>query len=220
VAFPESDLLPISALQHVVFCERQFSLIHIEGVWSENWHTARGRFFHERAHEGQTEVRGTLVRSFGVPVRSLELGVTGVTDAVEFYYEDETLSRLAEVVPVEYKVGAKKKGLWDIVQVGAQAVCLEEMTGVRISEAHLFYGKTRRRTRVEIDSGIRSRVERAAERIHELVSRGETPVAEYSPDKCDACSLIDICKPRLSARAPASTYVDKAIALALQDREG
>lgn len=220
MGFSESDLLPISALQHVVFCERQFALIHIEGVWNENVHTARGRVFHERAHEGGTEVRGTLVRSFGVPVRSLALGVTGITDAVEFHYEDETLSRLVEIVPVEYKVGTKKKGLWDVVQVAAQAMSLEEMTGVAVSEAHLFYGRTRRRTRIEIDSGIRNRVRRAAERVHEMMAHNETPMPEYSPEKCDACSLIDICRPRLSSRTTASAYVEKAIASVLQDREG
>lgn len=220
MAFAESDLLPISGLQHAVFCERQFALIHIEGIWSENWHTARGRVFHERAHDGQTEVRGSMVREFGVPVRSLALGLTGLTDAVEFHYSDETLSKLVGIIPVEYKVGSKKEGLWDVVQVAAHAMCLEDMTGVAVAEVHIFYGRTRRRARVELDVEIRSVVERASGRIHELTEQYVTPAAEYRREKCDACSLFDICRPRLSSGPRASAYLNKAVAAAMQEREG
>ncbi len=217
MAYPESELIPISALQHLVYCERQFALIHVEGVWNENLHTTRGRGFHERAHSGKTEVRGTLVRSFGVPVRSLEFGLVGVTDAVEFRYSDETLSKIESVTPVEYKVGAPKKGAWDAVQVTAQALCLEEMTGVEIPEAFLYYGKTHRRVRVYVDARIRAQTESAALRAHVLIQQDTTPRVGYDPKKCDACSLFDICKPRVLVGVSASAYMERAIAAILQD---
>lgn len=220
MAFAESELLPISALQHLLFCERQFALIHVEGIWTENWHTARGRIFHERAHGGQTEVRGTMVRRFGVPIRSTRLGLSGITDAVEFHYSDGSLSRLVDIIPVEYKVGSKKNGLWDVAQVAAQGVCLEEMTGVAVREVHLYYGKNRRRNRVELDHGIRSLVERAAGRVHELIEQAITPVVRYRPDRCDACSLFDICRPRTPSGRGAASYLLRAISEAMQDREG
>lgn len=217
MAYAECDLVPISALQHLVFCERQFALIHVEGVWFENQYTARGRSFHERVHDGRTEVRVSVVQKFGVPVRSLSLGVTGVTDAVEFEYTDGTLSQLVRVTPVEYKVGAPKKGLWDVVQVAAQAICLEEMTNTPVTEASLYYGKTRRRKRVELNADTRACVEETTIRAHELIDRGRTPEMSYLSEKCDACSLFDICKPRVTARARASAYFEKAVTAALQD---
>lgn len=215
-AYPEDELLPISALQHVVFCERQYALIHVEGSWSDNLFTARGNNFHARAHEGKREVRGTVVINFGIPVRSLELGITGITDAVEFRYADRTLSRVMGATPVEYKVGRPKRGNWDIVQVAAQALCLEEMLGIQVSIAYMYYGKTRHRIEVAIDEGMRSRVRAAAQRIHQLMVNGETPHATYDPRKCDDCSLFDICKPRAVSRGSARAFMQAAVRKSLQ----
>jgi len=87
--FTEDDLLPISALQHLLFCERQCALIHLEGQWAENRRTVEGRHLHERAHAAGAETRnppGGRVRIVrGLPLHSLRLGLSGVADVVEFH---------------------------------------------------------------------------------------------------------------------------------------
>ena len=209
--------MPLSGLQHVVYCPRQFALIHVEGMWSENLHTARGHNFHQRAHEGRREVRGTEVMEFGVAVRSLSLGVAGVTDGVQFGYVDRTLRELTSVVPIEYKVGRPKRGLWDVVQVAAQGICLEEMLGISVQHAYLYYGATRRRVEVEVDSHVREAVQAAAATMHQLVDAGRTPRPAYSAGRCDACSLFDICRPREIERRDASAYLRSAIDRVMQE---
>ncbi|MFW5836272.1 MAG: CRISPR-associated protein Cas4 [bacterium] len=190
--YAEDELVPLSALQHVLYCERQLAFIHLERVWCDNLATVRGTNFHERAHSGIREVRGERVSTFGVPVRSLVLGVSGVTDAVELTYADETLSTLVDVLPIEYKVGRPKSGLYDVVQVVAQAVCLEEMLGIQIERAYLYYGATRRRQIVEIDDEKRTRTAEAAGRVHEILHVGKTPAPIYVERKCTSCSFFDI----------------------------
>lgn len=215
--YGEDELLPLSGLQHVVFCERQYALIHLEGIWSENLFTARGDSFHTRAHDGTREVRNQCVSVFGVHLRSLALGVSGKADAVEFTYSDRTLSHLECATPVEYKVGSPKRGMWDRVQVAAQAMCLEEMLHVSVKTAYLYYGKTRRRVSVDLDGGIRERVRTAAERTHELVRSGVTPGPVYEPRKCDRCSLFDMCKPKGIGARSASGYLRSAVLGSLRD---
>ena len=106
---------------------------------------------------------------------------------------------LWRAIPVEYKRGRPKSDLCDAVQVGAQAMCLEEMLGGDVLEAALFYGSPRRRTPVAIDSALRAEVESAARRLHKLIGAGLTPPARYEK-KCDSCSLVDVCLPRLGTR--------------------
>ena len=213
----EDELLALSGLQHVVFCERQYALIHLEGIWSENLSTARGASFHERAHDGTREVRNERVTVFGVHLRSLSLGVTGRADSVEFTYLDRTLSTVVSATPVEYKVGGPKRGMWDRVQVVAQAMCLEEMLHISLSTAYLYYGKTRRRVTVEIDDGVRERTRIASERMHAIVRSGVTPAPVYDSRKCDLCSLFDICKPQGIAARRASRYLRSAVLNSLRD---
>lgn len=215
--YQEDQFLPISALQHLLYCERQYALIHVEQIWSENLFTARGAAFHNRAHEGKREVRGETVFAFGLPVRSYALGVTGITDAVELRHTDRTLSELEMATPVEYKVGRPKRGLCDRVQLAAQALCLEEMLQVPVAYAYVYYGTTRRRLEVLIDEALRAETHTAALRIHELMVSGHTPAPEYAPGKCDKCSLFDICKPRAITQRSASAYLQAAVRRSLQD---
>ncbi|MBP8986033.1 MAG: CRISPR-associated protein Cas4, partial [Syntrophobacterales bacterium] len=135
--YDEEDLLQLSALQHFLFCPRQCALIHIEQIWEENLYTIEGELLHQRSHSGKAEERPMKRTEFGMPIRSLELGLSGKTDAVEYKAD-------GGIVPVEYKRGRPKKGREDEVQLCAQALCLEEMLGVSIPEGALFYGKVRR----------------------------------------------------------------------------
>ncbi|MBN2397067.1 MAG: CRISPR-associated protein Cas4 [Deltaproteobacteria bacterium] len=190
--YTEDDLLPLSALQHLIFCERQCALIHIEQAWAENLFTAEGRIMHERVHEEGRESRGSIRVEHGVPLRSLRLGLIGKADVVEFQRREDG-SWLP--FPVEYKRGKPKKDDSDRVQLCAQALCLEEMLDVEVSEGALFYGKNRRRAGVVFDDTLRRETEETAVRLHELIASGRTPKPVYAK-KCDSCSLAGMCLPK------------------------
>lgn len=211
--YDEADFLPLSGLQHFAFCRRQFALIHIEQEWRENLRTVEGRLLHENAHDGRfAEKRGDLLVSRALPVFSRTLGVRGVCDVVEFRADPQGVALcgrggLWRPVPVEYKRGAPKADTdADALQLCAQAICLEEMLVCEIREAYLYYGEPKRRTAVTLDEALRARVHSACAEMHELFARRYTPRPKASK-RCRACSLADICLPRLE-RAPAvSAYV-------------
>jgi len=208
--YPESDLIPLSALQHLLFCERQCALIHIEQAWIENVFTAEGRLMHERADSGKSESRGNVKTECGLLLRSLRLGLSGKADVVEFHYEDKKSRKLSQVKPIEYKRGRPKEENWDRVQLCAQAICLEEMLGIEIAEGSLFYGKTRRRKDVLFNAALRQETEDAAKRLHELIASGQTPKAVYSAI-CDNCSMIQVCLPKaVGKKQSVSRYLEKA----------
>ena len=203
--YNEDDLIQLSALQHLVFCERQCALIHIEQVWSENLFTAEGRIMHDKVDTANRESRGNIRIEYGVPMRSLRLGLIGKADVVEFHKIDD---RKWVPFPVEYKRGKPKMDDCDKVQLCAQAICLEEMLNVEIGEGALFYGQTRRREDVIFDEKLRRETDETAKKVHELIESGITPKAEYSA-KCKKCSLLNLCLPKVNKKA--SSYLIKVI---------
>ena len=212
--FGEEQLLPISALQHLLFCERQCALIHIEGLWAENRLTVEGRHLHENAHEGPDETRDGVRIVRGLPLRSLRLGLVGKADVVEFR-SHESAAALSKPFPVEYKRGRPKRHDADRVQLCAQALCLEEMLGVAVPAGALFYGRTRRRFDVSLDEALRRLTEETAQRLHALIAAGRTPRAVREP-KCDSCSLLNLCLPdALRPRLSATRYVERNLAESL-----
>ncbi len=190
---PESDLVPLSALQHFVVCPRQCALIHLEGAWIENARTAEGRVMHERVDRGGGEARGGVRRAFGLPLRSLALGIVGKADVVEFH--PDPAGGPDHPLPVEHKRGKPKKGDEDRVQLCAQALCLEEMLGVPVPKGVLFYGLPRRRTAVSFDAALRRRVAEVAAAVHAMLAGGATP-APPAEAPCRACSLAPLCLPK------------------------
>ncbi|MCF7823644.1 MAG: CRISPR-associated protein Cas4 [Candidatus Marinimicrobia bacterium] len=194
VIFDEDDLLPLSALQHLVFCARQCALIHIEQMWTENVLTAEGRMMHEKAHREEHESRGSIRIEYGMPLRSLKLGLIGKSDIVEFHRQGEK-DQSSLPFPVEYKRGKPKANDCDRVQLCAQALCLEEMLDVHIPAGALYYGKTRRRQDVLFDSTLRTTTEKNITSLHKLIRSGRTPPAVWSA-KCTQCSLIEQCLPK------------------------
>jgi CRISPR-associated exonuclease Cas4 len=190
--YSESDLIQLSALQHYLFCPRQCALIHVEQIWEESGLTAEGRILHERVDAGGVEKRGNMKRVFGLPIRSLRLGLSGKADVVEFHRQVDGTWR---PYPVEHKRGRRKKEDWDRVQLCAQALCLEEMLGVSVPEGALFYGKEQRREVVAISEALRRETEEVAGAVHRMLAEGRTPAPEYAK-KCDSCSLVGICLPR------------------------
>lgn len=213
--FTEDDLLPLSGLQHLVYCERQAALIHLENVWAENRFTAEGKILHERADEAPGETRGTLRIARGLALRSLRLGLSGRADIVEFHAEGAPGG--ARVLPVEYKRGRPKLHDADRVQLCAQALCLEEMLGVDIVEGALYYGQPRRREIVPFDLPLRERTEQAARRFRELLAERVTP-PPVNDARCDACSLKDACLPSTRGHS-ARRYLANAVTRSLESEE-
>jgi CRISPR-associated exonuclease Cas4 len=166
-------------------------LIHLEREWEENRFTAEGRVLHERAHEGPDESRPGVRITRGMPVASAALGLAGECDVVEFHRGPPE-----RIVPVEYKRGKPKGHRADEVQLCAQALCLEEMTAVAISSGAIFYGANRRRTDVAFDAELRALTLRTAAAVRLQLTSGLLPTADYSPKKCEACSLRETCQPR------------------------
>lgn len=208
--YTEDQLLPLSALQHFIFCPRQCALIHVEQAWSENRLTAEGRIMHDRVHGGDNESRGDVRISRGIRLKSLRLGLAGIADVVEFHRNGETDQW--RPFPVEYKRGKPKAGRCDEVQICAQALCLEEMLDLHIPEGALFYGKTRRRAGVAFEPELRNLVEHTAALVHELMESGKTPPPVAGP-KCRSCSLHDLCMPEVAA-APrnVASYLERIMA--------
>ena len=100
------------------------------------------------------------------------------------------------VYPVEYKRKTQKKTDEDKLQLVAQAMCLEEMFSTNIQEGAIFYGETRKRERVEFSDALRKEVKDMFQKMHEYYKRNYTPKVKQSKGIC-ACSLKDICLPRL-----------------------
>ena len=190
--YSEDDLLPVSALQHLLFCERQCALIHIEQAWSENLFTAQGRILHEKVHSETAERRKDIRVEYGMPLRSLRIGLVGKADVIEFHRRQDGSW---QPFPVEYKRGRKKPDNRDNVQLCAQALCLEEMLRVSIPCGAIYYGKERHRTDVEFDEALRKETEETAVRLRRLIDSGRTPPPVYE-EKCDTCSLMGICLPK------------------------
>lgn len=199
----DDDFWPISALQHLQFCPRQCALIYIEREWQENVLTARGRLEHERVDQGYKEFRRGRRQLSGLTIRSEKLRLQGKLDVLELELDDAHgpdnlavfgLKGTWRAYPVEFKHGEPKDNDCDRVQLCAQAICLEEMYGLTIDSASLFYQKIRRREDVAINEGLREQTLQLAEALYALFNSGKTPPPEYSK-KCHSCSMIDICLP-------------------------
>lgn len=184
----------------------------MERQWAENARTAEGQVFHETAHHGpESEARGDLLILRGLRVASPTLRLGGVCDVVEFHRSPSGVSLAGREglwlpYPVEYKKGSDQTKESDEVQLCGQALCLEEMLCCQIPEGSLFYGETRRRTRVAFDGTLR---QRTLDLLHELLGymdRGYTPGAKLHKG-CNACSLRDICLPKLSRAPSVADYI-------------
>ena len=211
--YAEDDYLMLSGLQHFVFCRRQWALIHIEQQWEENYRTADGQVMHRNVHDaGYREKRGDTIVTRAMAVSSSRLGISGECDVVEFHKNTKGIELFGvegryEVVPVEYKHGSPKADDSDIMQLAAQALCLEEMLCCEISVGYLYYGEICRRTKVLIDVSLRERTEKAIEEMHDLFRKHYTPKVKRTK-ACNACSLKDICLPVLCSDKKASDYIN------------
>ena len=214
--YNEEDYLQLSGIQHFAFCRRQWALAYIELQWSENVRTVEGKLLHEKAHDvSSEEKRGDLIISRAMPIHSRELGISGECDIVEFHRKEAGITLAGrdgnyEVVPIEYKRGRPKQNDVDILQLTAQAMCLEEMLCCEISNGYLYYGETKHRSKVIFEGQIRLKVRDSFREMHQYYERRYTPRVKRSKS-CNACSLKDICLPVLGVGKSAASYIDKAL---------
>lgn len=215
-SYDEADYLSLSGIQHYCYCKRQWAIIHIEQQWEEDGRTAAGQQFHRNVDDPFADsTRGGVIISRSVPVSSSLLGLSGVCDTVELR-PDENGSYvlghkgLYKTVPVEYKVGRRKAGEWDAVQLCAQAIALEESLGVVVEEGQVFYGQERRRLTIPIDGRLRDETKCISDEMHTMFESGQMPLAEASP-KCRGCSLFNLCLPKLDLGQDAKTYITKEV---------
>lgn len=229
--YTPDDLLPLSGIQHFLFCRRQWALIHVEMQWQENALTAEGRIMHKRADDPFfTETRNGVIIARAVPVASYTLGLSGVCDVVEFLPSPDgspsgmlreggggegirlpNRDGLYLPAPVEYKRGKPKREPVDEAQLCAQAMCLEEMLSVTIPRGWLYYGQTRHREPVELTAELRTLVKEMSAEMHHYFSRGYTPKVKTHKG-CRSCSLAEICLPVLQENViAASKYIQKQL---------
>jgi CRISPR-associated exonuclease Cas4 len=216
MVYSDDDMLMLSGIQHYMFCARQWALIHIEQVWSDNRLTAEGSILHSNVDDPfYRQLNNGLLTIRGVKLASHELGLYGVADAIELLPEAD-INNVAITHPnypgrwtphlVEYKHGKPKPDERDEVQLMAQAMCLEEMYGVKVQEASLFYFETRHRLEIVLTDQLRQLTIRLANQMHELFGKGEVPLPHYQPH-CKNCSLIDLCQPEIERCKSVSTYL-------------
>lgn len=214
--YSEEEYLNLAGIQHYAFCPRQWALIHIEKQWQDNLRTVEGELLHKIAHDGQAfEKRGDILISRGMPVFSASLGINGVCDVVEFHKDStgiELFGREGRYLPypVEYKRGKPKDSDIDILQLTAQAMCIEEMLCCNVKMGCFYYGEIRHRQEISISSEYRVKVKEAVEEMHMYYNRQYTPKVKLTK-KCNLCSLKDLCIPSLGRVRSVESYIAKMI---------
>lgn len=206
----ETEPIPLSALQHAVYCLRQAALIHLERLWAENRFTAEGDVLHAVADKGRARRARGVRRVMALPLASARMNLVGVADLVEFAPRPEG----ERAFPVEYKRGRPKLHRADEVQLCAQALCLEEMTGQPVPEGALYYAETHRRVTVPFDADLRSLTEATVTALSHVFSSRQTPAPTPQKSRCRGCSLHELCRPETYAR-PVKAWRDRMLSTAL-----
>lgn len=193
----------------------------MEQQWAENFRTTDGAILHQRAHDGsRSESRGDLLILRDLRVFSTQLGISGACDVVEFHRGSGIPLRgregLWQPFPVEYKRGQPKENPADALQLCAQAMCLEEMLCCDIPRGALYYSEIRRRQEIPLTPALRQQVQELLAQMHELYRRGQTP--QVKPTKsCNACSLKELCLPKLMKHKSAKDYLRRELEAGLCD---
>lgn len=213
--YKEDEMLMLSGIQHFMFCKRQWALIHLEQQWAENRLTTEGEILHENVDNPfYRQKNGDCITLRTVAIASKTLGLYGFSDAVELIKSDGPDNAIThpkypgywKPYPVEYKHGSRKANEMDELQLTAQVMCLEEMYGIKIPEASLFYWEIKHRDVIPITDNLRMLTRKCAEEMHLLFSVGISPKAEKKP-QCRSCSLLDLCLPQLRRKMSVKKYL-------------
>jgi CRISPR-associated exonuclease Cas4 len=185
------DFIFLSALNQYDYCPRRCYYLFVENTFLENEHTVEGSLQHARANSGDSSARADALQFRSVYLYSRQLGISGRADVIE--------EKAGEIYPVEHKKG--RRGEWqnDALQLCAQALCLEEMSGKTVPRGYIYYAATGRRQEVEFDLELRQQTMSAIAAVRRLIETGERPPNPYTP-RCKGCSLYDICLPKETAR--------------------
>lgn len=216
--YDDDQMLMLSGIQHYMFCPRQWALIHVEQQWADNRLTAEGLLLHKNVdNPAYRQKNGETITLRAVHIASHTLGLYGICDAIELLPSDNQEDAIThpkyagfwKPYPVEYKRGHRKPDERDAVQLTAQVICLEEMYGIHIPEAALFYNETRHREIITIDESLRCRTIELSEAMHKTFDGGITPKA-VEKRSCKSCSLMDICAPELTKKTSVAYYLKKS----------
>jgi CRISPR-associated exonuclease Cas4 len=190
------DFVFLSALNQYEYCPRRCYYIFVESIFVENEHTVEGTLLHSRADSGETSTRAGTFQWRSVYLYARRLGISGKADVIE--------ERAGELIPIEHKKG--KRGQWtnDALQLCAQALCLEEMTGGNVEKGYLYYATTGRRQEVVFTTELRQQTLATIAAVRQLIESGVRPPNPYTP-RCKGCSLSDICLPKETARLQQSS---------------
>ena len=215
--YAEDDMLMLSGIQHFMFCPRQWALIHMEQEWADNKLTVEGHILHKNVdNQLYRQKNGDTITLRSVHIASRQLGLYGISDAVELLPSDsaedairhDRYPGLWRPYPVEYKRGHSKPNECDEVQLAAQVICLEEMYGINIPHAALYYNEVKHREVISITDSLRQLTQQCADRMHETYKSQQLPPASKQKF-CRRCSLQDICMPEVSECARASSYLNR-----------
>lgn len=213
MVYNEDEYLMVSGIQHFEFCKRQWALIHIEDQWEENVRTIEGQHLHRNADSPFTrEKRGDKLIVRGMPIKSDTLGITGICDVVEFIKSDQgveingaTGKYIAQ--PIEYKRGKPKKNDADVLQLAAQAICLEEMLLCEIQVGYMFYNEIKHRVEVPLTEEMKDKVRVIVTEMQDYYKRKYTPKVKTGAF-CKNCSLQHICLPKLMNKRTVKSYIE------------
>nr|WP_246367083.1 CRISPR-associated protein Cas4 [Paraliobacillus salinarum] len=212
----EDNYLMLSGLQHFQFCRRQWALIHIEQQWEENVKTIEGKHLHEKADQPFIrEKRGQKLIVRAMPVQSHKLRLNGICDVVEFVQDADGvklngIDGLYRAYPVEYKRGKPKKGDEDVLQLVAQAICLEEMLLCSVDKGYFFYNEIKRRVEIPITNDLRNTVIKMSQEMHHYYDKRYTPKVKTG-QHCKSCSLQHICLPNLMSKRSVKSYIERKL---------
>ncbi|WP_210367068.1 CRISPR-associated protein Cas4 [Bacillus sp. REN3] len=213
----EDDYLMLSGIQHFQFCKRQWALIHIEQQWEDNVKTVEGHHLHRNADQPFTrEKRQSKLIVRAMPVKSKELRISGICDVVEFISDPNGIEIFGSggkfsVYPIEYKRGKPKKSDEDILQLTAQALCLEEMLLCKIDTGFLFYNEIKHRVEVRLTDAHKMKVKSIVSEMYDYYRRRYTPKVKTGTF-CKSCSLQEICLPNLMAKRSVKSYIEGKLA--------
>lgn len=219
MSYSEDEMLMLSGIQHFVFCSRQWALIHIEQQWADNVLTTEGDLLHKNVdNPAYRQKNGDTITLRSMAIASKKLGLYGFADAIELKPTDNALNAIQHPryagywmpIPIEYKRGKAKTNRCDEVQAAAQAMCLEEMYNIQISQCMLYYGSANTRKVIELEQPLREYTQACANEMHRIYRTGQTPQAEWSP-RCQNCSIKDICMPKIQLLKHVEVYLKKEL---------
>lgn len=219
--YTDDELLMISGIQHFVFCQAQWSLIHIEQEWKENRLTAEGQVLHKNVDDPFLGYRrDDEVKIYAMPIVSYSLGIYGVADCIELTPMPEYAPGKPfrhphypggwGVRPVEFKHGKPKEDNADRLQLAAQAACIEEMYGINVPSGSIFYAKTRHREEVKLDPALREELQTVCREMHQRMAEKRAVIGTYGT-RCKSCSLLDLCMPKLGKKESVRMYIRRNI---------